>query len=130
MLCAWDEWASLFAAAPLVNRSHSAQIFADIQTKSSLTACFRARLSFLAIRDRHVDAVLVVDQVVNGTPSPQRRGNAPIVGVMVLELGLESGGLRLTERSSRTQRPSGSVLRNRVQTAHLVSGPPTADRFA
>jgi hypothetical protein len=40
MLCAWDEWASLFAAAPLVNRSHSAQIFADIQTKSSLAACF------------------------------------------------------------------------------------------
>src|SRR5262245_48632035 len=80
--------------------------------------------------DRHVDAIFVADQVANGTPRPQRRGNAPIVGVMPLELCLEMGGLRFIERSSRTQRPSGSVLRNRVQAALLVSGPPPADRFA
>ncbi|SRR5260221_6958452 len=49
---------------------------------------------------------------------------------MVLELGLESSGLPRIERSPRTQRSPGSVLRNCVQAALLVSRPPPADRLA
>src|SRR5262245_44167602 len=80
--------------------------------------------------DGQRDSALLLDQRGHGTTGPQRAGDAKFLGLAAVQDLLEVGCLVVAEEAPRAERSAMASLRQGLQTALVVSGPPTADGFA
>jgi hypothetical protein len=78
---------------------------------------------------RHVDAELLAHQVTDGTPGPQRGGDAQLGGTVAVDEMLDMAGLLVVECAARAQQTSGPLVGQGVEALAAVGGPPTADRL-
>src|SRR5262249_33128938 len=75
------------------------------------------------------DPVLVADQVAHGPAAPQRRGDAPLLGAVVVDPIPDPTGLLIREGPSGADGAPGPIAGEGGRAAGGVSRPPAADRL-
>src|SRR5262249_24107148 len=80
--------------------------------------------------NRHVDAILFADQVADRRARPQRRGDAQLLGAVLVDESAQLRALLVTEGTARTEGAAGPLVGQASQTVGLVGAPPPRDGLA